>query len=84
MLGIFAEFETNLRRERQMDGLAKAKAKAKAKVASVYKGGRTRIQADEVRRLAQEGVVASAIAWQLGIGRVGVYRMLGINKTVVV
>jgi DNA invertase Pin-like site-specific DNA recombinase len=26
MLGVFAEFETNLRRERQLEGIAKAKA----------------------------------------------------------
>jgi DNA invertase Pin-like site-specific DNA recombinase len=32
MLGVFAEFETNLRRERQLEGIAKAKA------AEVYKG----------------------------------------------
>ena len=32
MLGVFAEFETNLRRERQMEGIAKAKARG------VYKG----------------------------------------------
>jgi DNA invertase Pin-like site-specific DNA recombinase len=32
MLGVFAEFETNLRRERQLDGIAKAKA------AGVYAG----------------------------------------------
>jgi hypothetical protein len=32
MLGVFAEFETNLRQERQMEGIAKAKA------AGVYKG----------------------------------------------
>ena len=25
MLGVFAEFETNLRRERQMEGMARAK-----------------------------------------------------------
>ena len=34
MLGVFAEFETNLRRERQLEGIAKAKA------AGVYKGRR--------------------------------------------
>jgi DNA invertase Pin-like site-specific DNA recombinase len=28
MLGVFAEFETNLRRERQLEGIAKAKAAA--------------------------------------------------------
>jgi DNA invertase Pin-like site-specific DNA recombinase len=32
MLGVFAEFETNLRRERQLEGIAKAKA------AGVYNG----------------------------------------------
>ena len=32
MLGVFAEFETNLRKERQMESIAKAKA------AGVYKG----------------------------------------------
>jgi DNA invertase Pin-like site-specific DNA recombinase len=32
LLGVFAEFETNLRRERQLEGIAKAKA------AGVYKG----------------------------------------------
>jgi DNA invertase Pin-like site-specific DNA recombinase len=32
MLGVFAEFETNLRRERQLERIAKAKA------AGVYKG----------------------------------------------
>ncbi len=74
MLGVFAEFETNLRRERQMEGIAKAKA------AGVYKGGKTRIEADEVRRLAGEGLGPSAIARQLGIGRASVYRLLGSSK----
>ena len=34
MLGVFAEFETNLRRERQMEGIAKAKAEGVYKAAS--------------------------------------------------
>jgi DNA invertase Pin-like site-specific DNA recombinase len=29
MLGVFAEFETNLRKERQLEGIAKAKAGGK-------------------------------------------------------
>src|SRR5205085_7337357 len=37
MLGVFAEFETNLRRERQPEGIAKAKA------AGVYRGRRPTI-----------------------------------------
>ena len=73
MLGVFAEFETNLRRERQMEGIAAAKARG------VYKGkGRTpTIDAAEVRRLrAEEKLSATAIARRLGIGRASVYRVL--------
>ena len=74
MLGVFAEFETNLRRERQMEGIAAAKARG------VYKGkGRTpTIDAAEVRRLHEEEKLRpSAIARRLNIGRASVYRALG-------
>lgn len=74
MLGVFAEFETNLRRERQMEGIAAAKARG------VYKGkGRKpTIDAAEVQRLHAEGKLGpAAIAKRLGIGRASVYRMLG-------
>ncbi|WP_431855009.1 recombinase family protein [Azospirillum sp.] len=71
MLGVFAEFETNLRRERQMEGIAKAKAEG------VYKGRKPSIDAAEVRRLRdQEGLGATEIAKRLGIGRASVYRIL--------
>ena len=70
MLGVFAEFETNLRRERQLEGIAKAKA------AGVYKGRPASIDADKVRRLKSEGMRPSAIAKQLKIGRASVYRVL--------
>jgi len=43
MLGVFAEFETNLRKERQLEGIAKAKA------AGVYKGRPVSIDAGQVR-----------------------------------
>lgn len=69
MLGVFAEFETNLRRERQAEGIAKAKA------AGVYKRVRT-VDPDVVRALIGEGKGASAIARELGIGRASVYRVL--------
>jgi hypothetical protein len=45
MLGVFAEFETNLRRERQLEGIAKAKA------AGVYKGRPPSIEVSRVREL---------------------------------
>ena len=74
MLGLFAEFETNLRRERQMEGIAAAKARG------VYKGkGRKpTIDAAEAQRLHAEGKLGpAAIAKRLGIGRASVYRVLG-------
>lgn len=70
MLGVFAEFETNLRRERQMEGIAKAKARG------VYEGRKPSIDASEVRRLSSEGAGATAIAKGLGISRATVYRLL--------
>ena len=72
MLGVFAEFETNLRRERQLEGIRAAKAKG------VYKGRKPSIDPAEVRRLREaEGLGPSAIARRLGIGRASVYRVLG-------
>ena len=70
MLGVFAEFETNLRRERQMEGIAKAKAEG------VYKGRKPSINTDQVRTLHAEGVGPTEIAKRLGIGRASVYRAL--------
>lgn len=55
MLGVFAEFETNLRRERQMEGIAKAKARG------VYKGRKPSVDPCEVRRLKEEGLRPTAI-----------------------
>ncbi|CTQ50523.1 recombinase family protein [Jannaschia donghaensis] len=69
MLGVFAEFETNLRRERQMEGIAKAK------VRGVYKGRKASIDVGQVRRLLVEGVRPSAVARQLGISRTSVWRV---------
>src|SRR6202171_171566 len=71
MLGVFAEFETNLRKERQLEGIAKAKA------AGVYKGRKPSVDVLQVRALKEEGIGPSAIAKILGIGRASVYRALG-------
>lgn len=71
MLAVFSEFETNLRRERQMEGIAKAKERG------VYKGRKATIDRDAVKALSDEGMGASAIAKQLGIGRASVYRVIG-------
>jgi DNA invertase Pin-like site-specific DNA recombinase len=70
MLGVFAEFETNLRRERQMEGIAKAKE------AGVYKGRPATISAEKVRELKDQGMGPTEIAKALGIGRASVYRAM--------
>ena len=70
MLGVFAEFETNLRRERQLEGIASAKARG------VYKGRKASIDPVKVRQMKAEGKGASAIAKALRIGRASVYRAL--------
>jgi DNA invertase Pin-like site-specific DNA recombinase len=69
MLGVFAEFETNLRKERQLEGIAAAKARG------VYKGRKPTIDPGAVCKLAAEGVGATEIARRLGIGRASVYRL---------
>ena len=70
MLGVFAEFENSIRRERQMEGIAKAKAKG------VYKGRKPTIDPEAVRGLKADGLGPSQIAKKLGIGRASVYRVL--------
>ena len=72
MLGVFAEFETNLRRERQLEGIKAAKAKG------IYKGRKPSIDAAELRRLRDEEKLGpAAIARRLKIARASVYRVLG-------
>jgi DNA invertase Pin-like site-specific DNA recombinase len=72
MLGVFAEFEYHLRRERQVEGIARAKA------AGRYKGRKpldaTRIA--EIRRMRTTGLRPVDIARQLRIGRTSVYKYL--------
>lgn len=70
MLAAIAEFETDIRKERQREGIERAKA------AGVYKGRKPSVDAVAVRELRQRGVAPTAIAKQLGIGRASVYRAL--------
>ncbi len=74
MLGVFAEFETNLRKERQLEGIAKAKA------AGVYKGRVPSVDRARVRQLQAEGLKPPQIATKLGIGRASVYRAIATEK----
>ncbi len=76
MLGVFAEFENNVRRERQLDGIAKAKKEGK------YKGRKptARRKADQVLNLIQQGKTRQSVADELGIGVASVYRILANAK----
>ena len=70
MLGVFAEFETNLRRERQMEGITKAKER------DAYRGRKPLIDQQHVGQLKAQGLGAIAIAKQLGCSRASVYRVM--------
>ncbi len=76
MLGVFAEFETSLRKERQLEGIAAAKA------AGVYKGRKASIAPEAVLDLHRQAVGATEIARRLSIGRASVYRIIEIAEGV--
>jgi len=67
MLGVFAEFETAIRRERQMEGIAKAKA------AGVYKGRKPKVKPEQVQELLAQGMRPADVARELGVARSTVY-----------
>lgn len=69
MLGVFAEFETDLRRERQVEGIARAKAEG------VYKCRKPTLDPAQIKRLRDQGVGASEIAKRLKISRASVHRV---------
>ena len=70
ILGSFAEFETDIRRERQADGIAKAKLKG------VYKGRPKSVDVSRIAAMRAEGFGATEIARRLGVGRASVYRAM--------
>ena len=74
MLAVFAEFETAIRSERQMDGIAKAKEQG-------TKFGRKAQATDDVvsdiRRMRAEGLLIKEIMKSTGLSKATVYRALG-------
>ncbi len=68
MLGVFAEFETNLRRERQAEGIAAARQRG------VYRGRPPRIDMEAVRERLAGGQSPTEIAREMGISRGTVYK----------
>lgn len=70
ILGAVAQFENDIRRDRQAEGIAKAKAAGK------YRGRKPSVDKNRVRELRAEGMGAAAIAREMGIARASVYRAL--------
>ena len=73
VLGAFAEFERNLIRERQAEGIRLAKA------AGRYKGRARKLTAEQLRQAQakiDEGIPKARIARDLGVGRSTLYRAL--------
>ena len=70
MMGAFAEFERNIIRKRQAEGIAKAKERG------VYSGRAKKINDKKIVELKQKGYGATEIASEMGITRTSVYRAL--------
>lgn len=72
LMGSIAQFEREMMLERQREGIAKAKGEGR------YKGRKPTAsnQAEEMRKLAGEGMTKMAIAQRLGVSERSVYRAL--------
>jgi DNA invertase Pin-like site-specific DNA recombinase len=73
MLGILAavaEFELDIRQERQREGIEKAK------IRGIYKGGKQRFDPTEIKNRHNSGMKPRAIARELGCSPATVYRLL--------
>lgn len=68
-LGVMAEFENDLRRERQMEDIAKAKAEGR------HLGRPKTVDDDAIMAALDAGESPTAIAERLGVGRATVYRV---------
>ena len=68
MLGVFAEFETNLRRERQAEGIKAAKSKG------VYRGRSPKIDMSAIQAKLVDGRSPTDIAREMAVSRGTVYK----------
>jgi len=63
MLAVLAAFETDVRRERQLEDIAMAKRQG------IYTGGKPRLDKDRSKELTSQGLGPTAVARQLGMAR---------------
>lgn len=74
MLGAIAEFENDLRKERQADGIAKAKEQG------IHLGRKAKLsqeQLEELRQRRAKGVLIKDLMRDYGLSKASVYRLLG-------
>lgn len=69
MLSAIAEFETNIRKERQADGIAKAKSQGKYK-----KNALTPDQITELKQDKDQGATIQSLIIKYGISKASIYR----------
>lgn len=70
MMGAFAEYERNIIKIRQAEGIAKARERG------VYKGRKKRTDDNRIRKMKSEGHGPTEISETLGVSRMTVYRAL--------
>ncbi len=73
MLGVFAEFETNLRKERQLAGIAAAKANGKH---LGRKASLTDDQKQEIRTKNKAGMNPTTLSKEYGVSRGNIYNVV--------
>lgn len=77
MLGAFGEFETEIRKARQREGIDAALAKG---ADSPFRGRPATIKPEDIATLARDGVRPAEIARRLGISRQSVYRIAKVER----
>ena len=70
MMGAFAEFERNIIKSRQAEGIARAKARG------VYKGRKKTVDTNRILKMKSDGHSVTEIADLVGVSRMTVYRSL--------
>lgn len=80
MLAVFAEFETAIRSERQMDGIAKAKEKG---TKFGRKAQTTPDVIEDIRKMRADGMMIREIMEKVGLSKASVYRALGPGEPLV-
>lgn len=71
MLGAIAEFETDLRKERQLEGIAKAKEEGR------YKGRPITVDGYAIKAALASGDTPTSVAKKFNVARSTVYRIIG-------